>query len=163
MKIILKENIPGLGYKDDVVEVKDGYGRNYIIPQGKCIIASEAALKQLKEDLKQRAHKIAAANAEAEAAAKAIEGLKLVIPVKTGANGTVYGSVGAAQISEALAKLGHEVDRKIINVKQPVKMVGAYVANVKFHKEVETEVAFEVISEDSPVAEAAPAEAPVAE
>ena len=155
MKIILKENISGLGYKDDVVEVKDGYGRNYLIPQGKCVIASEAALKQLKEDLKQRAHKIAAA--------KAIEGLKLVIAAKTGANGTVYGSVGAAQIAEALAKLGHEIDRKIISVKQPVKLVGAYVATVKFHKEVETELAFEVVSEDAPAIEAPAAEAPAAE
>lgn len=162
MKIILKENIPALGYKDDVVEVKDGYGRNYLIPQGKAIIASDAALKQLKENLKQRAHKIAAAKAEAETAAKALEGLKLVIAAKTGANGTVYGSVGPAQISEALAKLGHEVDRKIISVKQPVKIIGAYVANVKFHKEVETEVAFEVVSEDAPV-ENAPAETPAAE
>ena len=163
MKIILKENISGLGYKDDVVEVKDGYGRNYLIPQGKCVIASEAALKQLKEDLKQRAHKIAAAKAEADAAAKAIEGLKLVIAAKTGANGTVYGSVGAAQIAEALAKLGHEIDRKIISVKQPVKLVGAYVATVKFHKEVETELAFEVVSEDAPAIEAPAAEAPAAE
>ena len=163
MKIILKENISGLGYKDDVVEVKDGYGRNYLIPQGKCVIASEAALKQLKEDLKQRAHKIAAAKAEAEAAAKAIEGLKLVIAAKTGANGTVYGSVGAAQIAGALAKLGHEIDRKIISVKQPVKLVGAYVATVKFHKEVETELAFEVVSEDAPAIEAPAAEAPAAE
>lgn len=163
MKIILKENIPGLGYKDDVVEVKDGYGRNYLIPQGKGIIASDAALKQLKEDLKQRAHKIAAAKAEAEAAAKAIENVKLVIPMKTGANGTVYGSVGAAQIAEALAKLGHEVDRKIISVKQPVKVIGAYVANVKFHKEVETEVAFEVVSEDAPVVDVVAEETPAAE
>ena len=165
MKIILKENMPSLGYKDDVVEVKDGYGRNYLIPQGKAIIASNAALKQLAEDLKQRAHKIAAAKAEAEAAAKAIEGVKLTIAAKTGSNGTVYGSVGAAQIAEALAKLGHEIDRKIINVKQPVKAVGVYVASVKFHKEVETEVEFEVISEDAPVAEApaAEAEAPAAE
>ncbi|MBD5268561.1 MAG: 50S ribosomal protein L9 [Bacteroides sp.] len=161
MKIILKENIPGLGYKDDVVEVKDGYGRNYLIPQGKCIIASEAALKQLKEDLKQRAHKIAQAKAEAEAAAKAIEGVKLTIAAKTGANGTVYGSVGAAQIAEALEKLGHAIDRKIINVKQPVKEVGVYVATVKFHKEVETEVEFTVVSEDAPAAPAA--EAPAAE
>ena len=147
-----------------MVEVKYGYGRNYLIPQGKCIIASDAALKQLKEDLKQRAHKIAAARGEAGDSAKDIEGLKLVIAAKTGANGTVYGSVGAAQIAEALAKLGHEVDRKIINVKQPVKAVGAYVATVKFHKEVETEVAFEVVSEDAPAPVATPeAEAPAAE
>lgn len=156
MKLILKENVAGLGYKDDVVEVKDGYGRNYLIPQGKAIIASDAALKQLKEDLKQRAHKIAQALAEAEAAAKAIEGVKLTIAAKTGANGTVYGSVGAAQIAEAFEKLGHLIDRKIINVKQPVKEVGVYVATVKFHKQVETEVEFEVISEDAPVAPAAP-------
>lgn len=158
MKIILKENITSLGYKDDVVEVKDGYGRNYLIPQGKAIIASDAALKQLKEDLKQRAHKLAAAKAEAEAAAKAIEGLKLTIAAKTGANGTVYGSVGAAQIAEALEKLGHAIDRKIINVKQPVKAVGVYVATVKFHKEVETEVEFEVVSEDAPAVVAPAAE-----
>ena len=172
MKIILKENIPGLGYKDDVVEVKDGYGRNYLIPQGKCIIASDAALKQLKEDLKQRAHKIAAAKAEAESAAKAIEGIKLTIEVKTGANGVIYGSVGAAQIAEELAKLGHEIDRKIINVKQPVKVTGAYTAVVKFHKEVETEIDFNVISEGAatepaqapaPAAEKADEEAPAAE
>ena len=143
--------------------MKDGYGRNYLIPQGKCIIASEAALKQLKEDLKQRAHKIAAAKAEAEAAAKALEGLKLTIAAKTGANGTVYGSVGAAQVAEALAKLGHEVDRKIINVKQPVKVVGEYVATVKFHKEVETEVAFVVVSENAPAEQAPATEAPAAE
>lgn len=164
MKIILKENMPSLGYKDDVVEVKDGYGRNYLIPQGKAIIASNAALKQLAEDLKQRAHKIAAAKAEAEEAAKAINGLKLRIVAKTGSNGTVYGSVGAAQIAEALAALGHEIDRKIINVKQPVKVVGAYVATVKFHKEVEAEVEFEVVSENAPAeatVEAPAAEAPV--
>ncbi len=158
MKIILKENIPGLGYKDDVVEVKDGYGRNYLIPQGKCIIASDAALKQLKEDLKQRAHKIAKAKADAEEAAKALEGLKLTISAKTGANGVVYGSVGAPQIAEALAKLGHEIDKKIISVKQPVKLIGEYVATVKFHKEVETEVAFVVISEDAPASAEAPKE-----
>ena len=86
-----------------------------------------------------------------------------MIAAKTGANGTVYGSVGAAQIAEALAKLGHEIDRKIISVKQPVKLVGAYVATVKFHKEVETELAFEVVSEDAPAIEAPAAEAPAAE
>ena len=112
MKLILKENVTNLGYKDDVVEVKDGYGRNYLIPQGKAIIASNAALKQLAEDLKQRAHKIAKIKADAEEAAKAIEGVKLTIAAKTSATGTVFGSVGAAQISEAFEKLGHNIDRK---------------------------------------------------
>ncbi len=147
MKLILKENVADLGYKDDVVEVKDGYGRNYLIPQGKAIIATDASLKQLAEDMKQRAHKIAKIKADAEEAAKAIEGVKLVIPAKTSANGTVFGSVGAAQIADAFEKLGHIVDRKIISVKNPVKEVGVYTATVKFHKEVVSEVEFEVIAE----------------
>lgn len=147
MKLILKENVADLGYKDDVVEVKDGYGRNYLIPQGKAIIATDASLKQLAEDLKQRAHKIAKIKADAEEAAKAIEGVKLVIPAKTSANGTVFGSVGAAQIADAFEKLGHMIDRKIISVKNPVKEVGVYTATLKFHKEVVSEVEFEVISE----------------
>lgn len=147
MKLILKENVADLGYKDDVVEVKDGYGRNYLIPQGKAIIATNASLRQLEEDLKQRAHKIAKIREEAEAAAKAIEGVKLVIPAKTSANGTVFGSVGAAQLAEAFEKIGHNVDRKIISVKNPVKEVGVYTATIKFHKEVISEVEFEVIAE----------------
>ena len=147
MKIILKENVAGLGYKDDVVEVKDGYGRNYLIPQGKAIIASKAALKQLAEDQKQRAHKIAQLRADAEAAAAALEGLKLTIGAKTSATGTVFGSVNAIQIAEALQKLGHEVDRKIIEIAQPVKDVGEYTAVIRFHKEVSVEVPFEVIAE----------------
>ena len=139
MKLILKENVTNLGYKDDVVEVKDGYGRNYLIPQGKAIIASNAALKQLAEDLKQRAHKIAKIKADAEEAAKAIEGIKLTISAKTSATGTVFGSVGAAQISEAFEKLGHNIDRKIVFVKGTVKEVGVYTATIKFHKEVAVE------------------------
>ena len=121
MKLILKENVAELGYKDDVVEVKDGYGRNYLIPQGKAIIASAAALKQLAEDQKQRAHKIAKIKADAEAAAAALEGVKLTIGAKTSSTGTVFGSVNALQIAEALEKLGHNVDRKIIYLKEPVK------------------------------------------
>ena len=148
MKLILKENVTNLGYKDDVVEVKDGYGRNYLIPQGKAIIASNAALKQLAEDLKQRAHKIAKIKADAEEAAKAIEGIKLTISAKTSATGTVFCSVGAAQISEAFEKLGHNIDRKIVFVKGTVKEVGVYTATIKFHKEVAVEVEFEVVSEE---------------
>ncbi|MDE5876857.1 MAG: 50S ribosomal protein L9 [Muribaculaceae bacterium] len=147
MKIILKENVANLGYKDDIVEVKDGYGRNYLIPQGKAIIASSAALKQLAEDQKQRAHKIAKLKADAEAAAAALEGVRLVIGAKTSATGTVFGSVNAIQIAEALAKLGHEVDRKIIFLKEPVKEVGVYTATINFHKEVAKDIEFEVISE----------------
>ncbi len=147
MKLILKENVAELGYKDDVVEVKDGYGRNYLIPQGKAIIASAAALKQLAEDQKQRAHKIAKIKADAEAAAAALEGVKLTIGAKTSSTGTVFGSVNALQIAEALEKLGHNVDRKIIYLKEPVKEVGVYTATIKFHKEVLKEIEFEVVAE----------------
>lgn len=146
MKIILKENIPGLGYKDDVVEVKSGYGRNYLIPQGLGIIASDAALKELAENQKQRAHKIAKIHEEAEAAAKALEGVALVIAARTSANGTVFGSVGAAQIAEELAKLGHDIDRKIIEVKDAVKKTGNYTATVRFLKDVSAEIPFEVVA-----------------
>lgn len=147
MKIILKENVADLGYKDDVVEVKDGYGRNYLIPQGKGIIASAAALKQLAEDQKQRAHKIAKIKADAEAAAAALEGVRLTIGAKTSSTGTVFGSVNAIQIAEALEKLGHNVDRKIIYIKEPVKEIGVYTATIKFHKEVAKDIEFEVVAE----------------
>ncbi|MBD5264719.1 MAG: 50S ribosomal protein L9 [Bacteroides sp.] len=147
MKIILKENVADLGYKDDIVEVKDGYGRNYLIPQGKAIIASAAALKQLAEDQKQRAHKIAKIKADAEAAAAALEGVRLTIGAKTSSTGTVFGSVNAIQIAEALEKLGHNVDRKIIVIKEPVKEVGVYTATIKFHKEVSKDIEFEVVAE----------------
>ena len=147
MKLILKEDVSNLGYKDDVVEVKSGYGRNYLIPQGKAVIASPSALKMLAEDLKQRAHKIAQIKADAEAAAATLEGVVLTIAAKTSATGTIFGSVGAVQIAEELAKLGHEIDRKLISVKNPVKELGKYVAVVKFHKEVSVEIPFEVVAE----------------
>lgn len=149
MKLILKENVANLGYKDDVVEVKDGYGRNYLIPQGLAVIASNAALKQLAEDLKQRAHKIAKILADAQEAAAAIEGVKVVIPAKVAANGAIYGSVNAAIISEALAALGHNIDRKLINLKDTIKTVGVHVATVKFHKEVAQDIEVEVVAEDA--------------
>ncbi|MBD5201420.1 MAG: 50S ribosomal protein L9 [Bacteroidales bacterium] len=148
MKIILKENVAALGYKDDVVEVKDGYGRNYLIPKGLAVIASEAALKQLAEDQRQRAHKIAKILEEAEAKAKALEGVKLTIPVKTSASGTIFGSVNAATLAEELQKLGHDIDRKIIFLKDPVKVAGIYTASVKLHKEVSADIEFEVIAEE---------------
>ena len=147
MKLILKENVVELGYKDDVVEVKDGYGRNYLIPQGKAVIASDANLKELQENLRQRAHKIAAILAEAQSQADAIKEVKLVIEAKTGANGVIYGSVGAAQIADAFAKLGHNIDRKLISLKNPIKVIGDYVCTVKFHRDVNAEVPVCVIAE----------------
>ncbi len=147
MKVILKEDISNLGYKDDVVEVKSGYGRNYLIPQGKAVIATESALKILAENQRQRAHKLAKIKADAEAAAAALEGVKLSIGAKTSSTGTIFGSVNALQIAEALEKLGHNVDRKIIEVKEPIKEVGEYTATIKFHKEVAVEIPFEVVAE----------------
>ena len=147
MKIILKEDVRGLGYKDDVVEVKDGYGRNYLIPQGKGIVASAANLKQLAENQRQRAHKLAQLKADAEAAAAALEGVALTIGAKTSATGTIFGSVNAIQIAEALEKLGHNVDRKLISIKETVKEVGKYSATIQFHKEVAVEIPFEVVAE----------------
>lgn len=146
MKIILKEDVNGLGYKDDVVEVKNGYGRNYLIPTGKAVIATESALKMLAENLRQRAHKLAKIKADAEAAAAALEGLQIVIVAKAAENGAIYGSVGAAQIAEALEKLGQTVDRKIIEV-APAKTLGHHTAKVNFHREVVAELPFEVVAE----------------
>ncbi len=147
MKIILKEDINNLGYKDDVVEVKSGYGRNYLIPQGKAVIATPAALKVLAEDQRQRAHKLAKIKADAEAVAASLEGVALTIGAKTSATGTIFGSVNALQIAEALEKLGHNIDRKLIVLKENVKEVVKYNATIKLHKEVSVEIPFEVVAE----------------
>lgn len=147
MKIILKEDVANLGYKDDVVEVKNGYGRNFLIPTGKAIIASPSALKVLAENQKQRAHKLAKIKADAEALAQQLEGVKLTIGAKTSATGTIFGSVNSIQISEALKKDGFDIDRKIIVIKNPVKEVGEYVATINLHKDVTVDVPFEVVAE----------------
>ncbi len=167
MEIILKEDIIGLGFKNDIVNVKSGYGRNYLIPQGKGVIASPMAKKILAENLKQQAHKLAALKADAEKKAEAFKDVALCIAAKVSATGQLYGSVGANQVAEELKKLGHEIDRKIITMKD-AKTVGDFVALVHFHKEVTVEVPVKVVAENAPVEEkkeeAAPAvEAPVAE
>ena len=164
MEIILKEDIIGLGYKNDIVTVNNGYGRNYLIPTGKGVIASESAKKVLAENLKQQAHKLAAQKAAAEEKAAKFEGVALVIPAKVSATGQLYGSVNAAKVAEALAEKGIEVDRKIITMRD-IKHVGDFEAVVHFHKEVEVKVPVTVVAENEPVA--APAEeveeAPVVE
>ena len=142
MQVILKEDVANLGYKDDVVTVKSGYGRNYLIPQGKAVIASPSALKVREEDLKQRAHKLEKIKADALALAAS-----LTIGAKTSSTGTIFGSVNNIQIAEALEKLGHIVDRKQIVIKDTVKEVGNYKAIVKLHKEVSVEIPFEVVAE----------------
>ena len=148
MEIILKEDIIGLGYKNDIVNVKSGYGRNYLIPQGKGVIASPMAKKILAENLKQQAHKLAAIKAEAEKKAETLNGIALEIAAKVSTTGQLYGSVGVNQVAEELKKLGKDVDRKIITMKD-AKKIGDYVALVHFHKEVTVEVPVKVVAENA--------------
>ena len=165
MEIILKEDIIGLGYKNDIVNVKSGYGRNYLIPQGKGVIASESAKKILAENLKQQAHKLAAQKAEAEKKAAALEGVVLVISAKVSATGVTYGSVNKNTVADELQKKGFEIDRKIITMRD-IKAVGEYEATIHFHKEVEVKVPVHVVAEgeeDKPEVKEEVAEAPVAE
>ena len=147
MEIILKQDIIGLGYKNDIVNVKSGYGRNFLIPTGKAVIASPSAKKQLAEDLKQQAHKLEAIKAEAVKKGEALEGIVLTIAAKVSATGQLYGSVNAVTVAEELAKKGIEVDRKIITMKDA--------------KEVEVKVPVNVVAENAPVAAPAAEEAPV--
>ena len=166
MEIILKEDIIGLGYKNDIVNVKSGYGRNYLIHQGKGVIASESAKKVLAENLKQQAHKLAAIKAEAEKKAEQLNGVELVIAAKVSATGATYGSVNAAIVAEELGKKGIEVDRKIITMRD-IKTVGDFEATIHFHKEVEVKVPVKVVAEnakvEAPAEETAKAEAPATE
>ena len=113
MEIILKEDVVNLGYKNDIVTVKSGYGRNYLIPTGKAVIASPSAKKMLAEELKQRAHKLEKIKKDAEAMAEQLKDVTLTIATKVSATGTIFGSVSNIQIAEELEKLGHKVDRKI--------------------------------------------------
>jgi large subunit ribosomal protein L9 len=147
MEIILLEDINNLGYKDDIVTVKDGYGRNFLIPQGKAKLATSSAKKVLAENLKQRAHKLDKIKNEAVALAKKLENISLTIGAKTSATGTIFGSVNNIQIAEALTKKGFDIDRKIIIIKDSIKEVGNYKATLKLHKDVSTEISFEVIAE----------------
>jgi large subunit ribosomal protein L9 len=167
MEIILKEDIIGLGYKNDIVTVKNGYGRNYLIPQGKGVIASAQARKQLAEDLKQQAHKLAAIKADAEKRAEALNGVELEIAAKVSATGVTYGSVNAATVADKLKEMGIDIDRKIITMKD-AKKVGDYEATVHFHKDVEVKIPVKVVAENAPAPaaeqqEAAAAEAPAEE
>ena len=149
MEIILKEDIIGLGFKNDIVTVKNGYGRNYLIPTGKGVIASASAKKVLAENLRQQAHKLAAQKAAAEQRAAELNGVALTIAVKVSATGVTYGSVTTAHVVAALKELGHEVDRKIV-IMRDIKAVGDYVATVQLHKEVAVEIPVKVVDEAAP-------------
>ncbi|HHT23098.1 MAG TPA: 50S ribosomal protein L9 [Bacteroidales bacterium] len=148
MEIILLEDVINLGYKGDIVNVKDGYGRNFLIPQKKAIIASPSAKKVLAENQRQQAHKLEAIkNAAVELGEKISAVGALTIAAKTSKTGKIFGAVGSIQIAEALEKAGVTVDRKLIAVKAAVKEIGSYTASAKLHKEVTVEIPFEVVSE----------------
>ena len=148
MKIILKQDVPGLGYKDEIHTVKDGYGRNYLLPQRFAVLATDKAVKALNEELKQRAHKIAKIKADAEEAAKAYEGITLQIEARVSDGQAIYGSVGPAQIVAALAEKGIELDPKKVLTKG-VKVLGQHTALIQLHREVSVELPFEVVPDKS--------------
>ena len=162
MEIILKEDIIGLGYNNDIVNVKPGYARNFLIPTGKAVIASASAKKILAENLKQQQHKLAAILEAAEKEAEALNGVSLSIVSKVSATGVLYGSVTAATVAAELAKKGIQVDRKRIIMKD-IKTVGDYAATIVFHKEVKVEIPVTVVAEGQEVDAPAKEEAPVAE
>ncbi|MCI6549955.1 MAG: 50S ribosomal protein L9 [Prevotella sp.] len=149
MEIILKEDIIGLGYKNDIVNVKSGYGRNYLIPKQKGVIASPAAKKQLAENLKQQAHKIEVLRTAAEKRAEALKDLVLEISAKVSATGVTYGSVNANIVAEELQKKGFDIDRKIITM-HDIKKVGDFEATIHFFKGVEVKLPIRVVAENAP-------------
>ena len=146
MEIILLTDIANLGHKDDIVDVKQGYGRNYLIPQGYAILATPSARKVVAENLRQRAHKEAKLKAEAEEIAAQLAEVKLTIGAKTSSTGKIFGSVNSIMISESLKEKGFDIDRKKIVLKD-VKEIGTYTALIKLNREVKVDVEFEVVSE----------------
>ena len=147
MELILKQDIKNLGEKDDVVNVKPGFGRNYLIPKGYATLATESAKKVLAENLKQAAFKQDKIKKDADAIAARLEGMKLSIGAKASESGKIFGSVNTIQIADALKKEGFDVDRRRITFDTEPKFVGEYIANLNLHKEVKVKVPFEVIAE----------------
>ncbi|MEN8227201.1 MAG: 50S ribosomal protein L9 [Bacteroidota bacterium] len=148
MNIILKQDMPHLGHKDDIVTVKNGYARNYLIPKGYAINATEQAKKVHAEILRQRAHKEEQLKEAALKMAEELKKVSLTIGAKTSTKGKIFGSVNTIQIAEALTEKGFEVERKTISIKDDlIKEIGNYSATVKLHKEVLVDIAFEIISE----------------
>ena len=168
MEIILKQDVKNVGYKDDVVKVKDGYAANYLIPQGMAIMATPTAKKVHAENLRQRAHKESKLRSDAEALASKLGAAAVKVTAKVSSKGKVFGSVGNIQIAEALNAMGFDVDRKNIEIvgADAVKALGAYEAVVKCYKDIKATVKFEVVpSADSEVqeSEAVAVETPAAE
>jgi len=147
MEVILKQDVKKLGEKDDIVSVKPGFGRNYLIPQGQAILATESARKVLAENIKQAQFKQEKIKKDADAMATKLEGITLSIGAKAGESGKIFGAVNTIQVADALKKLGFEVDRRRITFETDVKFVGEYIANLNLHKEVKVQVPFNVVAE----------------
>jgi large subunit ribosomal protein L9 len=148
MEIILIQDVNKLGQKDDIVTVKDGYGRNYLIPRGFAVAASTSAKKMHAENLRQRAHKEEKIKAVAQEMAGKLEGVKLVVGAKTSTSGKIFGSVNTIQISESLKEKGFDIDRKSITLPEDqIKEIGNYKAVIKLHREVKVEIDFEIVGE----------------
>lgn len=148
MEIILKQDVAKLGYKDEVVKVKNGYGLNYLLPQGVAILATDSNKKILAENLKQRAHKETKIKEEAQVKADAITAMTLKIGAKAGESGKIFGSVNTIQLADAIKSNGIDIERKAIAIKgDSIKTLGTYQAEIKLHKEVNIEIEFEVIEE----------------
>jgi large subunit ribosomal protein L9 len=148
MEIILLQDVPKLGQKDDLVKVKNGFGRNYLIPQGMAIAATSSSKKIHAENLRQRAHKEEKIKIEAQALAEKLGAVKLVVGAKTSSSGKIFGSVNTIQIAEALKEKGFEIDRRSITLMEDqIKEIGKYKATVKLHREVKVDVEFEIIAE----------------
>lgn len=148
MELILKEDVQNLGFKDDVVKVKNGYGRNYLIPNGLAVIATPSAKKVLAENLRQRAHKEKQIVEGANKIAETLKALEIKIPAKVGAQDRLFGSVTNIDLAAALEKEGQEIDKKFINIKGgTIKRTGPYEAQIRLHREVIVDFPFEVIPE----------------
>jgi large subunit ribosomal protein L9 len=147
MEIILKEDVINLGYKGDILNVKSGYGRNFLIPTKKAVLATSSAKKMLAEDLKQRAHKLERIKNESLELAEKLKGVTITVGAKTSTTGKIFGAVGPIQVADAFEKAGYAVDRKVILIKDAVKEIGSYTAILKLHKEVTIDVPFEVVAE----------------
>ena len=145
MELILKKDVQNLGFKDDVVTVKNGYGRNFLIPQGFAHLATASAKKVLAENLKQRAHKEAKVVSDAQALAEALKAIEIKIYAKAGGE-KLFGSITNIDIAAALAKGGQEIDRKFIT-SGIVKRTGKYAATVRLHRDVIVELAYEIVAE----------------
>jgi len=148
MEVILKKNVDKLGYANDVVSVKPGYGRNFLIPQGYAVLATASAKKAHEDMMKQKSHKETKLVAEAEVIAAKIADLTVTILTKAGENGKIFGSINTVQLAEALKKAGHDIDRKSLKIKdEPIKEIGSYEAEAILFKGVKQTFKFEVVSE----------------